>query len=89
MTAFKNLPPWEVFQKDQDSDMLCMRKRFMEMLDLQHTVTMRKYSQFQIEAEENDAYEVWRERRERASKRRKVEPQQHRMPCLAYAAHGW
>ena len=89
MTAFKNLPPWDDFQKGQDSDMLRMRKRFTEMLDRKHTETMRKYSQFQTAEEENDAYEMWRERRERESKRRKVEPQQHRMPCPACAAHGW
>ena len=89
MTAFKNMPPWEDFQKGQDSDMLRMRKRFTEMLDRKHTETMRKYSQFQTAEDENDAYEMWRERRERESKRRKVEPQQHRMPCPACAAHGW
>ena len=89
MTAFKNLPPWDDFQKGQDSDMLRMRKRFTEMLDRKHTETMRKYSQFQTAEDENDAYEIWRERRERESKRRKLEPQQHRMPCPACAAHGW
>ena len=89
MTAFKNLPPWDDFQKGQDSDMLRMRKRFTEMLDRKHTETMSKYSQFQTAEEENDAYETWRDRRERESKRRKVEPQQHRMPCPACAAHGW
>ena len=65
MTAFKNLPPWDDFQKGQDSDMLRMRKRFTEMLDRKHTETMRKYSQFQTAEDENDAYELWRERRER------------------------
>ena len=30
MTAFKNLPPWDDFQKGQDSDMLRMRTRFTE-----------------------------------------------------------
>ena len=89
MTAFKNLPPWEDFRRGEESDMLRMRKRFTEMLDRKHTETMRKYSQFQTAEEENDAYEMWRERRERESKRRKVEPQQHRMPCPACAAHGW
>ena len=69
--------------------MLRMRKRFTEMLERKHTETMRKYSQFQTAEDENDAYEMWRERRERESKRRKVEPQQHRMPCPACAAHGW
>ena len=65
------------------------RKRFIEMLHRKHTETMRKYSQFQTADDENEAYEMWRERRERESKRRKVEPQQHRMPCPACAAHGW
>ena len=82
-TGFKNLPPWDAFQKGQDSDMLRMRKRFTGMLDRKHTETMRKYSQFQTAEDENAAYEMSRERREREPKRRKVEPQQHRMPCFA------
>ena len=45
-----------------------MRKSFTEMLDWKHTETMRKYSQFQTAEDENDAYEMWRERRERESK---------------------
>ena len=89
MTAFKNLPPWDDFQKDQDSDMLRMRKRFTSMLDRKHTDTMRKYSEFQTSEDENEAYEMWRERRETEPKRRKAEPPQHRMPCPACAAHGW
>jgi len=44
---------------------------------------MCKYSQFQTAEDENAAYEIWRERREREPKRPKVEPQQHRMPCPA------
>ena len=89
LTAFKNLPPWDDFQKGQHSDMLRMRKRFTEMLDRKHTETMRKYSQFQTAEDENEAYEMWRESREREPKRHKAEPQQHRMPCPACAAHGW
>ena len=89
MTAFKNLPPWDDFEKGQHSDMLRMRKRFTEMLDRKHTETMRKYSQFQTADDENEAYEMWRESREREPKRRKVEPQHYRMPCPACAADGW
>ena len=81
MTAFKNLPPWEDFQKGQDLNMLRMRKSFTEMLDWKHTETTRNYSQAETAEKENDAYEMWRERRERESKRRKVEPQQHGMPA--------
>ena len=88
MTAFKNLPPWDDFQKGQHSDMLRMRKRFTEMLDRKHTETMRKYSQFQTAEDEHEAYEMWRESGEREPERRKAEPQQHRMPCPACAAHG-
>ena len=87
MTAFKNLPPWEDFEKGQDSDMLRMRKRFTEMLHRKHTETMRKYSKFQNEEEENEAYEVWKGNCERDFKRRKVEPEQNRMPCPACAEH--
>ena len=89
MTAFKNLPPWDDFQKGQRSDMLRMRKRFTEMLDRKHTETMRKYSQLKTAEDENEAYEIWRERRERDPKRHKVAPQEHRMSCPACAAHGW
>ena len=89
MTAFKNLPPWHDFQKGEESDMLRMRKRFTEMLDRKHTEIMCKHSQFQTAVDENEAYEIWRGRREREPKRRKVEPQQHRMPCPACDAHGW
>ena len=89
LTAFKNMPPWDDFQKGQDPDMLRMRKIFTEMLDRKHTETMREYSQFKTAEDENEAYEIWRERREMEPKRRKVEPQQHRMPCPACAADGW
>ena len=89
MTAFKNLPPWDDFQKGKDSDMLRMRKRFTDMLDRKHTETMRKYSQFKTAEDENEAYELWRERREREPKRLKVQPQQFRMHCPACAAQWW
>ena len=89
MTAFKNLPGWDDFQKGQDSDMLRMRKRFTEKLDQKHTETMRKYSKYKTAEDENEAYEIWRERRERDPKRRKVEPEQQRMPCPACDAHAW
>ena len=88
MAAFKNLPAWDDFKKGHDSDMLRMRKRFTEMLDRKHTETMRKYSQFKAAEDENEAYEIWRERREREPKRRKDELQRHRMFCPACAAHG-
>ena len=87
MTAFKDLPPWDDFEKGKDSDMLRMRKRFTDMLDRKHTETMRKYSQFQTAEDENEAYELWRERRDREPKCLKVQPQ-GRMHCPACAARG-
>ena len=76
-------------EKGQDSDMLRMRKRFTDRLDLKRTETMRKFWQFKTAEEENDAYEVWRERRDREPKRHKAEEQQHRLLCPACAAQGW
>ena len=89
MTAFKNLPPWQDFQKGAESDMLRMRKRFTEMLDRKHAQTMRRFSHYRTEEQENDAYELWREKRDREPKRQKVEEQANRMPCPACAAQGW
>ena len=89
MTAFKNLPPWDDLLKGQDSEMLRMSKRFTEMLDRKHTETMREYSQFKTLEDENEAYEQWKERREKNPKRHKVAPQEHRMSCPACAEHGW
>ena len=89
MTAFKNLPPWDDFQKGQDSDMLRMRKRFTEMLDRKHTETMRTYSQFQTAEDENEAYENWLGLRAREPKRHKAEPPAHHRPCPGFAAQGW
>ena len=89
MTAFKNLPPWDDFQKGQNSDMLRMRKRFTDMLDRKHAETLRKYSQLKNAEGENEAYDIWRRHREGDPKRRTVETQQHRMPCPGCAAHGW
>ena len=89
MTAFKHLPPWNDFQKGQDSDMLRMRKRFEEMLERMHTKTMSKYSDFKTVEEENGAYEIWRELRDREPKRRKVKSEKYHMPCPACKANGW
>ena len=60
MTAFKNLPPWDDFQKGQESDMLRMRQRFTGMLDLMHSRTMRRFSPFATAEAENEAYDRWR-----------------------------
>jgi len=88
MTAFKHLPPWDDFQKGRDSDMLRMRNRFTQMLDRKHTETMRKHSQLKTAQDENEAFERWRDRRDRGPKRQKAEPETHRRPCPAYAAQG-
>ena len=89
MTAFKHLPPWDDFQKGRDSDMLRMRKRFTQMLDRKHTETMRRHSQLKTAQDETEAFERWRDRRDREPKRQKAEPETHRRPCPACAAQGW
>ena len=89
MTAFKNLPPWDDFQKGRDSEMLRMRKRFTDMLDRKHTETMRKHSHLKSEQAEQEAYERWRDGRDRDPKRQKAAPETHRRPCPACAAQGW
>ena len=88
-TAFKNLPPWDDFQKGRDSDMLRMRKRFTQMLDRKHTETMRRHSQLKTAQDETEAFERWRDRRDKEPKRHKAEPETHRRPCPACAAQGW
>ena len=60
MTAFKNLPPWDDFQRGQDSDMLRMRQRFTGMLDRMRSKAMRKFSQLKTAEAETEAYETWR-----------------------------
>ena len=87
MTAFKNLPPWDDFEKGVDSDMLRMRKRFTEMLERKHTDTMRRFSSYKTVEQENDAYELWRERRDREPKRQKAEVSQV-IACPACVAAG-
>ena len=53
------------------------------------THTMRKFSHYRTAEQENDAYELWRERRDREPKRQKVEEQENRRPCPACASQGW
>ena len=89
MTAFKNLPSWDDFQKGRDSDMLRMRQRFTAMLDRMHAETMRKHSQLKTAEEEHDAYETWAEHRAREPKRPRAEPQHVSPRCPACAARGW
>ena len=87
MTAFKHLPPWDDFEKGADSDMLRMCKRFTEMLERKHTDTMRRFSSYKTVEQENDAYELWRERRDREPKRQKAEVSQV-IACPACVAAG-
>ena len=87
MTAFKHLPPWDNFEKGADSDMLRMRRRFTEMLDRKHTNTMRKFSNYKTAEQENDAYDLWRERRDREPKRQKAEAS-NIIACPVCAAAG-
>ena len=89
MTAFKNLPAWNDFEKGRDSDMLRMRQRFTNMLEKKHDETMRRHSSMKSKEEENDAFEVWKEQQERRPKGQKVIAEGPLLPCAACAARGW
>jgi hypothetical protein len=76
MTAFKNIPPLEDFQKVIDSDMWKNRREFDEKLENMHRDTLRQHSNLQSAADEDLAHQSW------------VPPRQHKarivaMPCPA------
>ena len=79
MTAFVNLPSWTDFLKGRQSEMLQMRWRHTERLNLLHRRTMAKHSSMKTAEEEDLANKRWLEERERMPKRRKRSP--CRMPC--------
>ncbi len=87
MTAFKNLPPWGDFVKGRDSDMLRMRLDFSKHLERLHERTLAKHSHMKSRADEDRAYELWREAQTQQTKRRKAEPT--RMPCPACSSCAW
>ena len=84
MTAFVNLPSWTDFLKGRESDMLQMRLRFCDRLNVLHRRTMARHSSMKTSEAEALAHERWTEERERMPKRRKRCP--CRMPCPAGAA---
>ena len=59
MTAFKNLPPWQVVVKGRDSDMLRMRLDFTSLLQRMRSRTMAKYTDMKTPEEEAAAHERW------------------------------
>ena len=59
MTAFKNLPPWNVFVKGKESDMLRMRNAFVDKLWKLHQETMIRHTDMTSPAAEQDAYDKW------------------------------
>ena len=73
MTAFKNLPPWSDFVKGKDSDMLRMRRAFVDRLKTMHQRTLAKHSSMSTPSEELAEYSRWRERREKQPKRQKTQ----------------
>ena len=61
MTAFKNLPPWSDFVKGKDSDMLRMRKGYVEHLWQLHESTLRAHSEMANAQDEDAAHRLWSE----------------------------
>ena len=59
MTAFKNLPPWNDFEKGRSSDLLRQRLEFEKRLNTMHSRTMRKYSDMGCAEAEDAAFEKW------------------------------
>ena len=59
MTAFKNLPPWNDFEKGHDSDMLRMRNAFIEKLWDRHRETLRRHTGMSTPEEEAAAQRLW------------------------------
>ena len=84
MTAFKNLPPWDDFQKGRDSDMLRMRQDFTERLHAMHTRTLAKHTALKTAQAEAQAHALWTERQALQAKRHKAEAP--RLPCPACEA---
>ena len=89
MTAFKNLPPWSDFVKGKDSDMLRMRRAFVDGLKKMHQRTLAKHSSMKTPEDELAEYARWRERREKQPKRQKTQVAKRSCPeCDKwYAAH--
>ena len=59
MTAFKNLPPWDDFEKGKESDMLRMRLAFTARLQALHAKTLARHSTMKTPEQEQHAHEVW------------------------------
>ena len=64
-TAFHNLPSFDDFKKGQKSDLLLMRKAFVEGLMSLHRTTLARWSDMPTQEAEDIAAEKWRcERRQ-------------------------
>ncbi len=63
MTAFKSLPPWSDFMKGRESNMLRMRKSFVDDLWRKHRKTMKQHTGMATQKDEDRAFDVWKEQR--------------------------
>ena len=77
MTAFKDLQPWQDFMKGKDEEryqdsMLTMRKTFTVHLEKLHRRTLAKYSKLTTLDEEDQAWELWRQRLAEQPKRERI-----------------
>ena len=73
MTAFKNLPPWSDFVKGKDSDMLRIRRAFVDGLKKMHQRTLAKHSSMKTPEDKLSEYARWLERRAKQPKRQKTQ----------------
>ena len=87
LTAFKNLPAWNDFERGADSDMLRLRREFTKKLDILHRETMAKHSPYKTKEQEDAAWEQWKAKRDERRKRRKqADPPMHCPACAAATA---
>jgi len=83
MTAFKNLPPWQDFVEGRKSDMLRMRRWFIEKLEGLHTETLARHSTLETNEDEEKAFAQWRLAQDSSAKRQKKAGPLMPCPCCA------
>ena len=81
MTAFKNLPPWSDFVKGRDSEMLRMRNDFISGLEIMHQRTVAGYSDMKTMADEDAAFDAWKQVQDNMPKRPKLCKPTMACPC--------
>ena len=73
--------------KGRESNMLRMRKDFVQRLEAMHDRTLAKHSNMKNRADEDAAFEAWKSGQENNPKRRKHSGPL--MPCPCCQRGGW